>query len=166
MNYKVLLLLTLSLVFSNREGFSQHEADKAAIQKVIAQLFKGMQVGDSAMVHAVFTRSAMGGSVFRDKENNPVLSKEDSFADFFKAIGTPHKETWHEETWDLSISIDDDLAQAWCQYAFYLDNKFSHCGIDAFYLHKEKTGWKIFYLVDTRRKQPCSIPQTIVDKHK
>jgi hypothetical protein len=64
------------------------------------------------------------------------------------------------------VQIDGDFAQVWCDYAFYTDNTFSHCGIDAFQLHKGKDGWKIFHLADTRRKDNCVIPQDIQNKHK
>ena len=165
MKHQILFVVVCCMLFMN-DGYAQQEQDKLAVQKVIAQLFKGMQLGDSVMVHAVFAKEATGATAFRDKENKPVLSIENSFADFFKAIGSPHKETWYEEIWNLEIKIDDDLAQCWCQYAFYLDNKYSHCGVDAFYLHKEDSEWKIFYLVDTRRKDNCLIPQGIIDKHK
>jgi hypothetical protein len=58
------------------------------------------------------------------------------------------------------------LAQAWCDYAFYVDKSYSHCGVDAFQLFKGKDGWKIFHLADTRRKTGCTIPKEIQDKHK
>ena len=43
-------------------------------------------------------------------------------------------------------------------FAFYLDDKFSHCGVDAFQLFKGNTGWEIFQLTDTRKKEGCVIP--------
>jgi hypothetical protein len=71
-----------------------------------------------------------------------------------------------EEIWNLKIQMDGDFAQAWCEYAFYYQNKFSHCGVDAFHLIKTTEGWKIFHLADTRRKENCIIPEEIKSKHK
>jgi hypothetical protein len=157
----VLLIMLLAPGLSR----AQKSGEENAVREVITRLFTGMEKGDSAMVHSVFTEQVTLAAVFRDKNKNPVLRRESSVEDFLKAVGTPHKEVWHEETWNLKIQIDDDLAQAWCDYAFYIDNTFSHCGVDAFQLHKGKDGWKIFHLADTRRKEGCEIPKTIKNKH-
>ncbi|MBL0739594.1 hypothetical protein [Chryseolinea lacunae] len=132
---------------------------------VIAQLFTAMQKGDSAMAHATFASSVTLATVKRDKAGAPVLQREASVQPFLNAIGTPHPQTWYEEIWDEKVQLDGDLAQVWCDYAFYLGNTFSHCGVDAFQLHKGKDGWKIFHLADTRRTTPCNIPKAIQQKH-
>jgi hypothetical protein len=129
-------------------------------------LFKGMQLGDSAMARTAFAREVTLATAFRNKEGSPVLGRESSVDDFLKAIGSPHPETWNEEIWGVEIKVDDDFAQVWCNYAFYVGKKFSHCGVDAFQLHKGKDGWKIFHLSDTRRGEPCNVPQEISAKYK
>jgi len=83
---------------------------------------------------------------------------------FLTAIGTPHKEVWNELVWDVTISASGELAQVWASYALYRGNTFSHCGVDAFQLLKQGDGWKIITLIDTRRKENCSIPKQIADK--
>jgi hypothetical protein len=57
--------------------------------------------------------------------------------------------------------MDGSLAAVWVDYAFYLNNTFSHCGVDSFHLVKTEEGWKIFNLVDTRRKSDCVIPDAV-----
>ncbi|HYF70348.1 MAG TPA: nuclear transport factor 2 family protein [Ohtaekwangia sp.] len=155
-------ILTLCLSFS---CIAQSQ-EEVAVRDVIVRLFKGMEKGDSAMVHAAFAKDITMATIFRNKNNEPVIHHESSLNDFLKAVGTPHEEVWYEEFWNLKIQIDGDLAQVWCDYAFYIDDTFSHCGVDAIHLHKQKDGWKIFHLADTRRKQNCNIPQEIQDKHR
>ena len=159
----ILLLASLTMVGNL---LAQSPTDEAAIKEVITRLFTGMQKGDSAMVHSAFAREVTMATAFRDKSNNPVLEHENSINGFLKAVGTPHPEIWYEEIWNVSVKTDGDFAQAWCDYAFYLGNKFSHCGVDAFELHKGKEGWKIFHLADTRRREGCNIPLEIQNKHK
>jgi hypothetical protein len=125
-----------------------------------------MEKGDSAKVHSAFATQVTMATILRDKNNTPVIRNESSIADFLKAVGTPHSEIWYEEIWSVKVQIDGDFAQAWCDYAFYVGNTFSHCGVDAFHLFKGKDGWKIFHLADTRRKDNCSIPADIQAKHK
>jgi hypothetical protein len=94
-----------------------------------------------------------------------VLRQEDSVEDFIRAIGTPHEGTWYEEIWNLKINIDGDFAQVWCDYAFYVDNNFSHCGADAMQLVHQHGEWRIFHLADTRRKSTCEVPEDVKKKH-
>jgi hypothetical protein len=45
----------------------------------------------------------------------------------------------------------------WVDYALYIGERFSHCGIDHFLLVKNEAGeWKILELADTRRTEGCS----------
>jgi len=133
-------------------------AEEAAVTAVIRKLFTGMLKGDSAMVHEAFARNVTMATAHRDKTNQPVLKQESSIRDFLKQVGTPHTEAYREEIWNIEVQIDGDLAQVWCDYAFYVGSTFSHCGVDAFQLHKGKDGWRIFHLADTRRKEPCAMP--------
>jgi hypothetical protein len=147
-------------------SFSQPaENDKTAVNAVINKLFKAMQLGDSAMARSTFTKDVTTATVFKDKAGNVVLRQENSISDFMKAIGTQRQSIWYEEIWNVKTELDGDFAQVWCDYAFYLDKTFSHCGVDAFHLYKGKDGWKIFHLADTRRKSDSEIPQDIQDKH-
>lgn len=59
------------------------------------------------------------------------------------------------------MEIDGPLASVWVVYAFYVDDPFSHCGVDAFHLVKLEDSWKIFHLVDTRRKADCEVPDDV-----
>jgi len=153
------------LITSLQPAFSQPD-DTQAVKKTIQILFDGMYEGDSSKVSSVFTNDIAMATVFRDKNGDPVLTQESSLDGFLKAVGTPHAEKWTEEIWNVKVQIDSDFAQAWCGYAFYVDHKFSHCGVDAFHLHKTKEGWKIFHLADTRKKEGCDIPESIQAKHK
>lgn len=145
---------------------SAQQSDEQAINATIQTLFDGMYEGDSSKVHSVFTGNVSTATVFRDKTGNAMLRQEASLNGFLKAVGTPHTEKWTEEFWDVKVKIDGDMAQAWCDYAFYVDHTFSHCGVDAFLLHKTKDGWKIFYLADTRKREGCTIPEVILAKHR
>jgi hypothetical protein len=164
-NLPVIVALGFFVLFAG-DGFGQAANDENAIKEVIRGLFKGMELGDSAMVHAAFSRSPTMATVFRDQQQNPALRQESSLKGFLTAVGTPHKEVWYEEIWNINVQQDGDFAQVWCDYAFYAGKNFSHCGVDAFHLHKGKDGWKIFHLADTRRKTGCEIPKEIQERRK
>jgi hypothetical protein len=162
---KLVVLILALTCFSGIRANGQ-SSEEGAVTDAINKMFKAMELGDSAMLHSVFAKKWTDATVARNKDGNVVLNRSDSPKGFLDAVGKPHKEVWHEEIWNLKIQIDGDFAQAWCDYAFYLDKNFSHCGVDAFHLVKEQSGWKIFHIADTRRKQGCIIPQNVQDKYK
>ncbi len=131
-------------------------ADEEAVVAVIVQLFDGMRAGDSAMVRRTLAPEArLVGTSARDGE--PVLRTVD-IGRFVEAIGEPHDEVWDERLWDIEVRIDQNLATVWTQYAFYLGEKLSHCGVDAFQLFRSSDGWRIFQIADTRRSaDTCDI---------
>jgi hypothetical protein len=156
-----LITLLCAIVFAK----AQNTTEKTAVIAVVNNLFKGMEKGDSALVHSTFKNDVTLATIFRDKTKAPVLERESSITEFLKAVGTPHPDVWYEEIWNVKVEIDGDFAQVWCDYAFYAGKRFSHCGVDAFHLHKGNDGWKIFHLADTRRKEGCEVPEEIRKKH-
>ncbi|MFT6982231.1 MAG: hypothetical protein ACJAUD_000998 [Crocinitomicaceae bacterium] len=79
-----------------------------------------------------------------------------SLIEFTTAVGTPHDAIWDERISNVVIQRDDNLAQVWMDYSFYLDDKFSHCGANSFQLVNSKDGWKIISITDTRRGTDCA----------
>jgi hypothetical protein len=141
--------------------------ENVAVMKPIDKLFKGMKQGDSSLVREAFTKAVTMTTIAIDKDGKPSIKHESSLDGFLKAVGTPHSEVWSEMIWDTKIEIDGNMAQAWTPYAFYIGNKFSHCGVDAFQLFKGTDGaWKIFHLADTRQKEGCHIPGKISEQFK
>ncbi|MBP9926071.1 MAG: nuclear transport factor 2 family protein [Cyclobacteriaceae bacterium] len=143
----------------------QGEESQAVMQPIV-RLFKGMNLGDSAMVHSAFTQNVTMATIMKDKSGKQIVRRESSLDGFLKAVGTPHTEPWSEPIWDTKIEVDGTFAQVWAQYAFYSGKRFSHCGVDAFHLVKEETGWKIFHLADTRHTTDCKVPASVSDQFK
>lgn len=159
-------LLLISCLFIALTSFSQTAQDNKEILEPINGLFKGMSLGDSAMVHASFTASPTIATVSKDKDGVSQLTYGD-LQKFLDAVGTPHEEKWAEPVWEMKIQMDGNFAQAWMKYAFYRGKTFSHCGVDAFQLFKGADGkWKIFHLADTRSKDGCNVPPTIAAQYK
>ena len=131
------------------------KTNKVEVQKVILQMFDGMRAGDSSMVSGAFLKSDIEMfTAFNNKEGKPVF-QSGNLQGFLKAVGTPHDEVWNEVIHSYDILIEDNLAHAWTPYSFYLGEKFSHCGVNAFHLTKTEKGWKIFHLADTRKRKDC-----------
>lgn len=147
----IVILCTVSTI-----SFAQGD-EKSEILKVINQVFEAMRTNDSTMLKQSFTANPNTFTVFIDKESKSQLIRGD-FQRFIDAVGQPKDQVWNEPIWNEKVEIDGNLASVWVDYAFYVDDQFSHCGVDAFHLIKRKDGWKIFHLVDTRRKTNCEVP--------
>jgi hypothetical protein len=147
------ILLTLIFITGSLMAYCQSD-QTAAIKQTINTLFDAMRKGDSTLLRSVFSKDMILQSVSNNKEGKAVLSTEKADG-FVKTIGTPHLLVYDERIVFDAIKIDGDLASVWAPYKFYLGDKFSHCGVDVFQLIKTPDGWKIIYIVDTRRKDNC-----------
>ncbi len=148
---RILILLTALVLGANAYAQS---TENTAIKQTINTLFEGMRKGDSTMVHGTFANGMVLQSIAEKADGSTTLVSEPA-EDFLKAIGTPHKEVFDERITITDIKVDGALASVWAPYKFYMGNKFSHCGVDVFQLMKIAAGWKIIYIVDTRRKDDC-----------
>ena len=124
-----------------------------AVRATVDRLFDGMRAGDSTMVASVFYEGAvLGRATDQGFRGGPIDG-------FLRAIGTPHEQVWDEKIWDVTIKIDGRLATAWMEFAFYLGETLSHCGVNAMTLYQEGDGWKIVQLADTNRGKDCAFPE-------
>jgi hypothetical protein len=72
------------------------------------------------------------------KTRTQLLENEE----YFKAL-QQGKSIRRERMWSPEVRVHGAIATVWTPYDFWMDGKFSHCGIDAFDLIKGDDGWKI-----------------------
>ena len=130
------------------------QSEEQSIKKAVNNLFIGMKSGDSTIARSAFAKNSVLQTIV-DK-NGKIAVRTESVDDFLKFIGSPHKEKFDERIAFTKILIDGPLATVWTDYKFYIDEKFSHCGVNSFQLVKGDMGWQIIYIIDTRRKGNCS----------
>ncbi|MES2275548.1 MAG: nuclear transport factor 2 family protein [Bacteroidota bacterium] len=130
------------------------QTDEARIKQTITTFFDGMRKSDTAMMRSAIAKDMVLQSVANKKDGTTALVTE-SMANFTASVAKPHAEIYDERVTFNDIRIDADLAMVWAPYKFYVGQTFSHCGVDVFQLMKTAQGWKIIYIVDTRRKDKC-----------
>ncbi|MBK9734674.1 MAG: hypothetical protein IPO92_06790 [Saprospiraceae bacterium] len=131
------------------------QTDTIDIKNTINRMFKGMSTFDSSMVRSTFTTDFTLQSIIKTKDGNTHVRTEQAHS-FLKSIGTKSPGLKYDERLlSYDIHIDDDLAIGWTPYSFYLNDVFSHCGVNVFTLVKLNGIWKIMSIVDTRRKNNC-----------
>ncbi|MBB4804089.1 hypothetical protein HNP37_004169 [Flavobacterium nitrogenifigens] len=140
-------LILLSLLFS-----CNCIAQKQELQRTIEQFFEGFHQKDSIKMKLVCSDKMILQSISENSIKGNKLSDE-SVKDFYKSIATiPTNLKFQEKILSYSIQIDGSMAHVWTPYEFYVNDKLSHSGVNAFTLFKENDKWKIIYLIDTRRK--------------
>lgn len=140
------------LLIAGYTGKAQTAAD--SVKAVISQLFTAMRNADSAGIVNCFAEKHSLQTLVRDKDGN-MQSKNELVADFGRNIARLPKNAADERIEFAAVNTDGSLASVWTPYKFYFNGNFSHCGVNSFQLLRTKDGWKILYLVDTRRKEPC-----------
>ena len=137
----------------------QDNDDVRAIEAVVIALFDAMRAGDGDQVRSLFVEGTVLQSA-GERDGVPQLGNTptERFAD---AVDNAEGPIWDERIWDLTIHVDDRLASAWMNFAFYRGDTFSHCGVNSMQLFKGDVGWKIFHLADTRRREGCEIPNEV-----
>jgi len=140
------VIVCFFLIAFNARAQSAEDSVKATINK----LFAAMKNGESKALLECFTDSAILQSV-AEKEGKVSVRTEviKEFADF---VGTQKQGDADERISFDMVKTDGALAIAWTPYQFYYKGKFRHCGVNSFQLVKLEEGWKIQYLIDTRRK--------------
>lgn len=136
-------------------GFpSLAQTPEQEVEAVIRSLFDGMKQKNAEQVAAAFSSEGLMQTVQQKPEGTSIGSN--SVADFVKRIAnTPAGTVLDERILSYQIKVDGSMASAWTPYQFYVNDTFSHCGVNSFQLVKLAEGWKIVYIIDTRRKEPC-----------
>ena len=151
MRLALLFSLLLAVPASAQHDGMDHDDPEAAVRATVSQLFDGMRSKDTVAVRAAFHPAArLMTSVMQDGEPNVVETEIDRFIEAL-ASSAVH---WDERVEDgYDVRVDDGLATAWVPYAFYADDTFSHCGVNAMMFARTSRGWEIIQIMDTRRPE-------------
>lgn len=142
-----LLLAALSFVV-----VTSAQSTKAEVKGVVDLFFQGLNSKDTAVL-----KSTMAGEVRLETvvEKKEVQIRETKLDDFLKGIEEAKDIDFEEKILDYQIQHDGPMAVAWTSYDFFREGKLSHCGVNVITLLKSADGWKIYRIIDTRRKSDC-----------
>lgn len=147
-------ILIFSILFAIREDLKA-QSDTLAIKNTIDQLFEGMESFDSSKVKSVLATDAFLKSIVKTKTGETKIIHETA-QEFVSMSGIKIEGVRIDEILQsYEIKIDSDMAVAWTPYEFYINDIFSHCGVNVFTLSKLEGTWQIMGIVDTRRKSDC-----------
>jgi len=121
-------------------------------KKVVDDFFTAFHAKDTVALRELCHPEIVLRTVANTKEGNKL--KDEKFDDFLNSIATiPANLKIFEKLIDYKIEIDGNLAHVWTPYEFYVNDKLSHIGANAFTLYNDNGKWQIIHLIDTRRKK-------------
>lgn len=138
----------------NCTAWSQQIEDTLSAQ--IDLFFNALENGDSALMRSIIHENIDLTTTFSHPKTGEKVYRKETIHDFLTAISTPHTTKWDERVSNLEFKIDDNLAIVWMDYSFFVDDKFSHCGVNLFEFVKLDNNWIITHIIDTRRKNNCN----------
>ncbi len=138
--FRLLLLVTGSLYSQDQE-----------IKNVVATFFQGFHAKDSIVMQSVCSDQLILQSIITNSKGIKLVNENPKA--FYHSIATiPATTRFQEKIVNFSIQLDGAMAHVWTPYEFYINDKLSHKGVNAFTMYKENEHWKIIYIIDTRRK--------------
>ena len=145
--YPVRAILAVFLLLPTSNALARQA--EYAVYEVVETLFEGMRTGNAELVASTF---AEGAELVSSGERDGVpFAQRSAASGFIEAVGRPSPAPWDERIWNVDITVENNLATAWTEYAFFLGDRLSHCGSNTFQLARQADGaWRTIALADTR----------------
>lgn len=128
------------------------DIDKTNILETVNKFFKVLETGDIELAKSILMNN---GSNFSIREEGESFSIR--FTNYKTLIESlpKTKGKYREVINDPKVLIHKNMAVVWAEYKFYINKKFSHCGMDSFSLIKDGDQWKIVSIIYTVEKTGC-----------
>ncbi len=154
--FNFILFLTCAGVYSQKDVAKDDlPRYKDEVKQTILEFFEGFHSGDTIKMKKTMDYNIAMQTITKTKSGGKKAVKTD-VNQFLKAIKTRSKgQRWDERLLLFKIEADATIATAWTPYEFYLNDTFSHCGVNIFQLYNDGKSWKIMALADTRDREGC-----------
>ena len=141
--------LVLLFAFSLSTSILAQESNP---KKVVDDFFTAFHAKDTLTLKQLCHPEIVMRTIANTKEGNKL--NDEKFDEFLNSIATiPANMKIFEKLIDYKVEIDGNLAHVWTPYEFYVNDKLSHIGANAFTLYNDNGKWQIIHLIDTRRKK-------------
>jgi Putative lumazine-binding len=116
------------------------QSERDAVLKTVQAFFDTMTARDVEGARKVLQPQGRFHAM-RLRNGKPDV-REFSNEEYFATL-LASKQKMQERIWNPEVRIHGLIATVWAPYDFWIDGKFSHCGVDAFDLIKTDEGWKL-----------------------
>lgn len=148
-----------SLVAAQTTPATSPAEEREAVLAVVQKFFDAMAAADMEGLRSVMTPEGRFFALQEGKPGAPPTVRTFSNEESLKQL-TSGKRALRERMWNPEVRVHRGVAVVWTPYDFWIDGKFSHCGVDAFNLVKMPEGWKLVggtYTVERTGCQPSPL---------
>ncbi len=143
----------LSLYMCGPIAYAGTQTEEEKIISVVNQFFEVLSSLDVNVAKQIMMPEGTYFSI--RKKGEGFLIKNSTFQKYIEDI--PNIKVKLKETMtNPKVLIHDRIAVLWTRYDFFVNGKFSHCGVDAFNLIKTPDGWKIAGCIYSVEKTGCN----------
>ena len=153
MHIRFQVVLISWLAMAPIAGQTRQEDDKAAVLATVQAFFDTMASRDVEGARRVLMPEGRFYST-RDQDGRTVV-RASAVEDYLKTLAG-RKQDNRERIWSPDVRVHGPIASVWTPYDFWVDRKFSHCGLDVFDLVKTAEGWRIAGLTYTVERTGCA----------
>jgi hypothetical protein len=145
-----LIGLSISLLLATAPS-SRAQSPEKEVLRIAQGLLDAIGQSDTTAFRSLFLPGGMIYTV-RQKDGQPVAASRSPFKDTFRP-GTVIREVMKDT--GVEVKVHGHMAQVWAPYDLWVNDVFSHCGVDVFTLIKTPQGWRIASLSYTIEKEGC-----------
>lgn len=149
MKYRISTTIFLLFISFSTSIYAQN--DQKEVLQITQQFFQALEQNDSLAFRQIFLPDAYNYYVLENQDSLRVGSQSPSNFKFQK--DRIIKERFRENT--VEVKVHKNIATVWGFYDLWVNDEFSHCGIDAFTFLKTNEGWKISSVSFTIEKEGC-----------
>jgi hypothetical protein len=135
----IFLLLFSSLIFAQ----NAKNDDVKAASEIPDKLFAAMRAKNAEAIRALFMPESALVAIDKPRSGEGLSKTRVFTADGFAKMIAAGQGEYIEKMPYKKTEISGDLAMVSGRYTFYVGDKFSHCGTNAFHLVRTAEGWRI-----------------------
>ena len=140
--------------FNRVQAQQANLSDEKAILQVVQQFFDGMEAHDTTKFGSIAVPDAYHYSVRETRDS--ILVGARTHARFNKSLpGSKNVVKERLRSTGVNVQIHKRIATVWGPYDLWVNNTFSHCGVDVFTLFKTREGWKIAAVAYSVEPEEC-----------
>ena len=130
---------------------AQRTAEEKAVLEVVNKFFDALEKQDTAEFRGTFLAGARNFAVIDMKDS--IVVRGQLAKDFRFRPGQIVKERMRAAI--TEVRIHNNIAMVWAPYDLWINETFSHCGVDVFTLIKDRQGWRIGSVSYTVEREGC-----------
>jgi hypothetical protein len=130
---------------------SQSRDEKEEVLKVARLFFEALEKQDTVIFNKILMKDSYNYMVIEQGDSAQLVSRLHKHSNF--KSDRVIKEKMRES--EVVVQIHRRIATVWAPYDLWINNIYSHCGVDAFIMLKGKQGWKIGTISFSIEKVGC-----------